>query len=61
MYTLFQPKISVAEEEADIQELIDEEYERRKQEKAMEEEMYKQMEEEYDIHFPSVLRINYWG
>lgn len=52
MYTFFQPKISVAEEEADIQELIDEEYERRKQEedayfKAMEEEMYKQMEEDY--------------
>lgn len=52
MYTFFQPKISVAQEEADIQELIDEEYERRKQEerycfKAMEEEMYKQMEEDY--------------
>lgn len=52
MYTFFQPKISVAEEEADIQELIDEEYERRKQEEdayftAMEEEMYKQMEEDY--------------
>lgn len=52
MYTFFQPKISVAEEEADIQELIDEEYDRRKQEedayfKAMEEEMYKQMEEDY--------------
>lgn len=52
MYTFFQPKISVAEEEADIQELIDEEYERRKQEedayyKAIEEEMYKQMEEDY--------------
>ena len=51
MHTYFQPKISVAQEEADIQELIDEEYERRKQEedayfKAMEEEMYKQMEEE---------------
>lgn len=52
MYTFFQPKISVAQEEADIQELIDEEYERREQEqryyfKAMEEEMYKQMEEDY--------------
>ena len=60
MYTYFQPKISVAQEEADIQELIYEEYERRKQEenayfkameedyfKAMEEEMYKQMEEDY--------------
>lgn len=52
MYTFFQPKISAAQEEADIQELIDEEYERREQEqryyfKAMEEEMYKQMEEDY--------------
>lgn len=52
MYTFFQPKISVAQEEADIQELIDEEYDRRKQEedayfKAMEEEIYKQMEEDY--------------
>ena len=50
MYTFFQPKISVSQEERDIQELIDEEYERREQEereylKAMEEEMYKQMEE----------------
>ena len=32
MHTFFQPKISVAQEEADIQELIDEEYERREQE-----------------------------
>lgn len=52
MHTFFQPRISVAQEETDIQELIDEEYERRKQEerdyfKAMEEEMYKQMEEDY--------------
>ena len=52
MHTFFQPKISVTQEEADIQELIDEEYERRKQEerdclRAMEEDMYKQMEEDY--------------
>lgn len=56
MYTFFQPKISVAQEEADIQELIDEEYERREQEerdyfKAMEEEMHKQMEEDYYNQF----------
>lgn len=52
MYTFFQPRMSVEQEETDIQELIDEEYERREQEerayfKAMEEEMYKQMEEDY--------------
>lgn len=56
MHTFFQPRISVAQEEADIQELIDEEYERREQEeryyfKAMEEEMYKQMEEDYYNQF----------
>lgn len=56
MYTFFQPRISVAQEEADIQQLIDEEYERRKQEerdylKAMEEEMDKQMEEDYYNQF----------
>ena len=56
MHTFFQPRISVAQEEADIQELIDEEYERREQEeryyfKAMEEEMYKQMKEDYYNQF----------
>lgn len=41
MYSYFQLKMSVAQEEADIQELIDEEYERREQE---ERDYYKQME-----------------
>ena len=44
MYTFFQPKISVAQEEANIQELIDEEYEYREQEEC---DYYKQMEEDY--------------
>lgn len=51
MYTFFQPKISVEQEEAGIQELIDEEYERREQEeyayfKAMEEDYYNQFKEQ---------------
>ena len=32
MYTYFQPKISVEQEEANIKEMIDEEYEQREQE-----------------------------
>lgn len=44
MYAYFQPRISVAQEEADIKEMIDEEYERKEQE---ERDYYKQMEEEY--------------
>lgn len=44
MYTFFQPRISVTQEEADIHKLIDEEYEHRKQE---ERGYYKQMEEDY--------------
>ena len=56
MYTFFQPKISVAQEEADIQELIDEEHERRKQEerdylKMMEEDYFKEIEEGYYNQF----------
>ena len=52
MYAFFQPRISVAQEEADITEMIDKEYERNKQEeryyyKQMEEDYYKQMEEDY--------------
>ena len=52
MYTFFQPRISVEQEEADIKEMIDEEYERKKQKerdyyKQMEEDYYKQMEEDY--------------
>ena len=56
MYMYFQPKISVAQEEADIIEMIDKEYERNQQEerdyyehyyKQMEEDYYKQMEEEF--------------
>ena len=44
MYTFFQPRISVAQAEADIKSMIDEEYERKKQE---ERDYYKQMEEDY--------------
>ena len=52
MYTYFQPRISVDQEEADIKEMIDEEYERREQEnrdyyKQIEEEYYRHLEEEY--------------
>lgn len=52
MYTYFQPKISVAQEEADIKEIIDKEYECKGQEerdyyKQMEEDYYKQMEDDY--------------
>ena len=44
----FQPKISVAQEEADIIEMIDKEYERNQQEERnYYEHYYKQMEEEY--------------
>ena len=44
MYAFFQPRISVEQEEADIKEMIDEQYERKKQE---ERDYYKQMEEDY--------------
>lgn len=44
MYTYFQPRISVEQEEADIKEMIDEEYERKEQENR---DYYKQIEEEY--------------
>ena len=44
MYTYFQPRISVDQEEADIKEIIDEEYERKEQENR---DYYKQIEEEY--------------
>ena len=47
MYSYFQPRISVAQEEADIKEIIDEEYERKEQEKR---DYYKQMEDEYEIN-----------
>ena len=40
----FQPRISVAQEEADIKEMIDEEYEYKEQE---ERNYYKQIEEDY--------------
>ena len=51
MYTYFQPRILVEQEEADIKEMIDEKYERREQEqhdyyKQMEEDYYKQMKED---------------
>ena len=44
MYTYFQPRISLEQEEADIKEMIDEEYARREQENR---DYYKQIEEEY--------------
>ena len=44
MYAFFQPRISVAKEEADIKAMIDEEYERKEQE---ERDYYKQMEVDY--------------
>ena len=44
MYTYFQPKISVEQEEADIKEMIDKEYERREQEHI---DYYKQMKKDY--------------
>ena len=44
MYTFFQPRISVEQEEADIKEMINEEYERKGQEEC---DYYKQMEEDY--------------
>ena len=44
MYTYFQPRISVEQEETDIKEMIDEEYERKEQENR---DHYKQIEEEY--------------
>ena len=55
MHTYFQPRISVEQEEADIKEMIDEEYERKEQEnrdyyKQMEEEYYRHLEEEYYRH-----------
>lgn len=42
MYTYFQPKMSVEQEEANIKEMIDEEYKQREHL-----EYYKQMEEDY--------------
>lgn len=48
MYAYFQPRISVAQEEADITEMIDKEYERNQQEERdYYEHYYKQMEEDY--------------
>ena len=44
MYMYFQLRISVEQEEADIKEMIDEEYARREQENR---DYYKQIEEEY--------------
>ena len=44
MYTFFQPRMSVKQEEADIQEMIDKEYEFKEQEC---EYYYKQIEEDY--------------
>lgn len=44
MYTFFQPRISVVQEEADIKSMIGREYERKEQE---ERDYYKQMEEDY--------------
>lgn len=48
MYAFFQPRISVAQEEADIKEMIDKEYERKEQENR---DYYKQIEDEYYRYF----------
>ena len=48
MYAYFQPKMSVEQEEADIKEMVDEEYERKEQE---ERDYYKQIEEDYYNHY----------
>ena len=55
MYAYFQPRISVEQEEADIKAMIDEEFERKKQEerdyyKHLEEDYYKHLEEDYYKH-----------
>ena len=47
MYTYFQPRISVEQEEDYIKGMIDEEYERKKQE---ERDYYEQMKEDYYKH-----------
>ena len=44
MYAYFQPRISVAQEEADIKAMIDEEYERKEQEEC---DYYNQIEKDY--------------
>ena len=44
----FQPRISVAQEETNIKEIINEKYEREKQE---ERDYYKQIEEDYYSHY----------
>lgn len=48
MYAFFQPRISVAQEEVDIKEMIDKEYERKEQENR---DYYKQIEDEYYRYF----------
>ena len=52
MYAFFQPKISVEQEEAYIKAMIDEEYERKKQE---ERDYYKHLEEDYYKHLEDQL------
>lgn len=51
MYTYFQPRMSISQEEADIKAMTDEEYERKEQEEhdyyiQMEENCYKHLEED---------------
>ena len=48
MYSYYQSRISVEQEEADIKAMIDEEYECKEQE---ERDYYKQMEEDYYKHY----------
>lgn len=52
MYAYFQPRIPVAQEEADIKAMIDEEYERKEQE---ERDYYKQLEEDYYKYFEDLV------
>ena len=51
MYSYYQPRISVEQEEADIKAIIDEEYECKEQEEC---DYYKQMEEDYYIQMEEV-------
>ena len=52
MYTFFQPRMSVSQEEDYIKAMIDEEYERKKQE---ERDYYKLLEEDYYKHLEDQL------
>ena len=59
MYAFFQPRISVAQEEADIKSMIDREYERKEQEKLRAQYIYeKSLFEQYDSR--SIITFEEW-